>query len=214
MIFLLHKHERVNNSRDIVIPIELDNLLSQATMKPIRQEKTKITYDHIINASSTIMGDNENDFYMKKINQLSTKVNQQAQLIKERDAEIKRLKSTSIGMLTDEAAREYILFFADQVRQQTTAYKFNGNLGADTKRLELSLEQINEVLNGKEFIERYFGQVTPKKVHTSLVGCLRNQRGTQKKQQQQGGAHDGDEKDSDGVKQIDNAIEDDNSHGF
>lgn len=38
-----------------------------------------------------------------------------------------------------------------------------------------------------DFLVRYYGplQVDPKKIHISLVGCLRNQRGMQKKQQQQ-----------------------------
>lgn len=37
-----------------------------------------------------------------------------------------------------------------------------------------------------EFLIRYFGslEAEPKKIHTSLVGCLRNHRGLQKKQQQ------------------------------
>ena len=37
-----------------------------------------------------------------------------------------------------------------------------------------------------DFLVRYFGplQVEPKKIHVSLVGCLRNRRGTQKKQRQ------------------------------
>lgn len=37
-----------------------------------------------------------------------------------------------------------------------------------------------------DFLVRYYGplQVDPKKIHVSLVGCLRNHRGIQKKQQQ------------------------------
>ena len=37
-----------------------------------------------------------------------------------------------------------------------------------------------------DFLGRYFGllRVEPKKIHISLVGCLRNHRGTQKKQKQ------------------------------
>ena len=37
-----------------------------------------------------------------------------------------------------------------------------------------------------DFLVRYFGplRVEPKKIHVSLVGCLRNHRGTQKKQKQ------------------------------
>ena len=49
---------------------------------------------------------------------------------------------------------------------------------------KLSLISISYVfLIYLEFLERYFGslEVDPKKVHISLVGCLRNDRGKQKK---------------------------------
>jgi hypothetical protein len=48
-----------------------------------------------------------------------------------------------------------------------------------------------------EFLVRYFGslQVKPKKIHVSLVSCLRNHRGIQKKKQQT--AEDSDHGDTD-----------------
>ncbi|CAF1165016.1 unnamed protein product [Didymodactylos carnosus] len=57
-------------------------------------------------------------------------------------------------MPADQVARDYILYFAEKVRQQTTADKYNGNLAADGKHLGLSLEQFNTVLKMKGGITR------------------------------------------------------------
>lgn len=48
------------------------------------------------NGMETDDGDNS-DYLLRKINQLSLKLSEKSQLLKERDAEIKRLRSTSIS---------------------------------------------------------------------------------------------------------------------
>jgi hypothetical protein len=50
-----------------------------------------------LDASIIITGRDENDVFVDKINELSVKVVQQAQIIKDRDAELRRLRSTMIG---------------------------------------------------------------------------------------------------------------------
>ncbi|CAF4903266.1 unnamed protein product, partial [Rotaria sp. Silwood2] len=109
------------------------------------------------------------------------------------------------------------MYLGDKTRQQSTEYKFTGNLVDEAKTLGINVDQLNEILNSKagttsvardlfqaivpenrrkvdrwnqldedifikeklliEFTERYYGplKVDQKKVHTSLVGCLRNQ---------------------------------------
>ncbi|CAF1589508.1 unnamed protein product, partial [Didymodactylos carnosus] len=66
-----------------------------------------------------------------------------------------------------------------------------------------------------DFMERYYSpvEVNPKKFMQVLSDVFEINV-AQKKQQQQGDAHDGDEKDSYDVEQTDDAIEDENSHRF
>ena len=54
-------------------------------------------FDDVIDQSSELDEDVHIDIYLEKINSLSLKVNQQLSLIKERDDEIKRLRSRTIG---------------------------------------------------------------------------------------------------------------------
>lgn len=219
---------------------------------------------HPLATSIAVDEDNDNDYLLQEIQKLTLKVKEQCQIIKDRDNEIKRLKSTTIssllhlmfasiylpvvGMPTDEAARGYILYLANRIQHSSNGFKYNGNLTVDAKRLGISLAKLNESLNAKnliattardlfkkmipeserqvdhwnqlkpdvlmkekillsmgkisvntvssfsfdllpclDFLERYYGplEVDQKKLHTSLVGCLRNQRSVQKKRNQQ-----------------------------
>ncbi|CAF4345374.1 unnamed protein product [Rotaria sp. Silwood2] len=182
-----------------------------SSTKPNETVKMNTTMVNITESSSTLMEDNEDNCYAQKIRELSNKVKEQEAIIKNQTAEIKRLRTTTLG---------------DKTRQQSTEYKFTGNLVDEPKTLGINVDQLNEILNSKagttsvardlfqaivpenrrkvdrwnqldedifikeklliEFTERYYGplKVDQKKVHTSLVGCLRNQRNTNKKRSQ------------------------------
>ncbi|CAF3612380.1 unnamed protein product [Rotaria socialis] len=134
--------------------------------------------------------------------------------------------SSFLEIPTDQAVRDYICYFADKIKQQTTGHIYTGNLTNDAKRLGIGVEKLIEVLKLKDgissiarqlfkriipesqtsvnhwnqlsagvilkekiligFLGRYYGalEVDPKKIHISLVGCLRNDRGKQKKLKQ------------------------------
>ena len=124
-------------------------------------------FDDVIDQSRELDEDVYNDIYLEKINSLSLKVNQQLSLIKERDDEIKRLRSTTIGkclvrsnrvsrsrsvMPRDQTTREYLCYLADKIRNQTIGHKYAGLLANDAKRLGLRLDQMNEILNSKNGI--------------------------------------------------------------
>jgi hypothetical protein len=82
-----------NISSDVCVsPLSLTTNLNE-------KNKTQTTFDNSFDASIIITDDNENenDVFIDKINQLSGRVNQQAQVIKDRDNELKRLRSTMTG---------------------------------------------------------------------------------------------------------------------
>ena len=74
-------------------------------------ESYQIGFDDAVDPSIDFNDDVNQDIYLEKINALSLKVNQLQLLIKERDLEIKRLRSTTIGKeCRGEAARVLSLF--------------------------------------------------------------------------------------------------------
>ncbi|CAF4143789.1 unnamed protein product, partial [Rotaria sordida] len=199
--------------------------LSSST-KPNEIVKMNTITNNITESSSTLMENNEDNPYAQKIRELSSKVKEQEAIIKNQSAEIKRLQMITIEIPTDEAVQNFLMYLGDKTRQQSTEYKFTGNLVDEAKTLEINLHQLNEILNSQagvtsvardlfqiivpenrrkvdrwnqldedilfkeklliDFMERYYGplKVDQKKVHTSLVGCLRNQRNTNKKRSQ------------------------------
>ncbi|CAF0910775.1 unnamed protein product [Rotaria sordida] len=199
--------------------------LSSST-KPNEIVKTNTVTNNTTESSSTLMENNEDNPYAQKIRELSSKVKEQEAIIKNQSAEIKRLQMITIEIPTDEAVQNFLMYLGDKTRQQSTEYKFTGNLVDEAKTLEINLHQLNEILNSQagvtsvardlfqiivpenrrkvdrwnqldedilfkeklliDFMERYYGplKVDQKKVHTSLVGCLRNQRNTNKKRSQ------------------------------
>ena len=66
-----------------------DAMRSQSSSDPVDLHSNSIQTDDI----------DHSDYLLRKINQLSLKLSELSQLLKERDAEIKRLKSTSISEL-------------------------------------------------------------------------------------------------------------------
>lgn len=157
---------------------------------------------------------------------------------------------------------------ADKIRQNTTGYKYVGNLTKDAETLGIPVAELNEILNSKggvtaiarelfkrivpenkrsvahwnklsnevvlrekqvirkwiikcvcfplnislifsEFLESYYGQleVDSKKMHSSLVGCLRNARGKQKKAQQQIEASNDNNNSDDQLEEIADAVD-------
>ena len=50
---------------------------------------------------------------------------------------------------TEQAVRDYICYFADKIKQQTTGNRYTGNLTHDAKRLGIGVEQLTEVLKLK-----------------------------------------------------------------
>ncbi|CAF4071104.1 unnamed protein product [Rotaria sordida] len=224
--FEVHQENGGNNDN---ILIDVGNCSSFSTTNSNKKNKTQTMFDGTFDASITITDENENgiDIYLDRINQLSLKVQQQAQLLKQRDAEIKRLQSTMIEIPTDQATQDYICHMGDKIRQNTKEHIYVGNLTDDARLLGINVQQLKEILNMEDaitsiareifkkmipehkrtvkhwndlpediilkeklliqFLERYYGplKVVSKKVHISLVGCLRNDRGKQKKMQQQ-----------------------------
>jgi hypothetical protein len=63
-----------------------------------------------------------------------------------------------------------------------------------------------------EFLEQYYGplEVEPKKVHISLVGCLRNHRGKQKKMEQQAEILRNNDTDFNHLQEINDVADEDN----
>ncbi|CAF2706053.1 unnamed protein product [Rotaria sp. Silwood2] len=207
--------------------IDLSNVGSLPSPHLHEKNKSRTTFNGTFDSSTTGTNDNDNDIYVDKINQLSLQLEQQIQITKERDAELKRLRSITIEIPTDQVIRDYICYFADKIKQQTIGHRYIGNLTNDARRLGIGVEKLSEVLNSKaaissvareifkriipveqrsvnhwnklsvevivkekvliEFLERYYGalEVDPKKIHISLVGCLRNHRGKQNKLKQQ-----------------------------
>ncbi|CAF4147042.1 unnamed protein product, partial [Adineta steineri] len=139
---------------------------------------------------------------------------------------------------------------AEKIRQNTTEYKYTGNLSKDAKCLGINVVQLNECLTAKasvttiarnifkkivpenkrtvscwddlpeevllkeqmliKFLKDYFGplEVDSKKVHTSLCGCLRNDRRKQNKLKQRAEIVLNNDKDSSHQEEI-NYVDDD-----
>ncbi|CAF1652964.1 unnamed protein product [Rotaria magnacalcarata] len=206
-----------NNSNTVDV-ISFDSLSTPAAYE---KNKSRTTFESTFDTSIAGTNENGNDIYIDKINELSLQLDQQTQIIKERDAELKRLRSISIEIPTDQAVRDYICYFAGKIKQQTTGHRYTGNLTNDAKRLGIGVEKLIEVLKLKSalssiarelykriiperFLERYYGalEVDPKKIQISLVGCLRNDRGKQKKLKQQVEISANDNNDDDQVEEI------------
>lgn len=120
---------------------------SKTTVETIDGGILNLDFDESIEFLSNTIKDNideESDCLLKEIQKLTLKVKQQSEMIKERDIEIKRLKSTTIsafllflllywiflllGMPTDENARNYIAYVANRIKLSTNGFKYNGNL--------------------------------------------------------------------------------------
>ncbi|CAF2089770.1 unnamed protein product [Rotaria magnacalcarata] len=206
-----------NNSNTVDV-ISFDSLSTPAAYE---KNKSRTTFESTFDTSIAGTNENGNDIYIDKINELSLQLDQQTQIIKERDAELKRLRSISIEIPTDQAVRDYICYFAGKIKQQTTGHRYTGNLTNDAKRLGIGVEKLIEVLKLKSalssiarelykriiperFLERYYGalEVDPKKIQISLIGCLRNDRGKQKKLKQQVEISANDNNDDDQVEEI------------
>ena len=63
----------------------------------MKKNKTETISNSTFDASIIITDDTYNDVFMDKINQLSVRVHQLTKMVKDRDAELKRLRSTMIG---------------------------------------------------------------------------------------------------------------------
>ena len=86
-----------DENNDIHIPASTKYSLSQSRTKPNEQDRINTMIDDEFETSSTVDDDNKNCVYLEKINELATKVQQQSKMIKQQDAEIQRLRSTTIG---------------------------------------------------------------------------------------------------------------------
>lgn len=65
---------------------------------PVYDDHVDDDLDQTHESETTMMELHSNDIYLDKIKMLSLKVNQQSMIIKEKDALIKRLRSTMIGI--------------------------------------------------------------------------------------------------------------------
>ncbi|CAF3836640.1 unnamed protein product [Adineta steineri] len=244
-----------NQQHDDSINYEARNDISDLSFSPTtnlnEKHKSQSTFANTWDTSFTITDDYESDILIDKINQQSAQINRLKQIIKERDIEIKRLRSTTIELPTEQGTRDYICYMADKIRQNTTEYKYTGNLSKDAKCLGIDVVQLNECLTAKasvttiarnifkkivpenkrtvscwndlpeevllkeqmliKFLKDYFGplEVDSKKVHTSLCGCLRNDRGKQNKLKQRAEKVLNNDKDSSHQEEI-NYVDDDN----
>lgn len=164
--------DRLEEAIDAEIDLLLNSTLS-TTIISNEQPSDDLTFDEQIDLRSATIESSENDDHdvlLRELQKLTLKINQKAQLIKERDAEIKRLKLTMIGlsrnsilqekiflslfldMPVDETTREYILHLANKIRHSSAEHKYTGNLLTDAKRLGLKFEQLNQSLDGKHSI--------------------------------------------------------------
>ena len=86
-----------DEDNDVYTPASTEYSLSLRGIVHNEQDKINKIVDEEIETSSTVIEDNENKFYLEKINELATKVQQQSKIIKQKNAEIQRLRSTTIG---------------------------------------------------------------------------------------------------------------------
>ena len=132
------------------------------------KQKSHSTCSNAFDVSIRFDEDNENEFFINKINQLNAQTHQLKLLVQQRDSEIKRLRSTTISMLsslsslafmyfclalpTEQVTRDFICHMSDKIKQSTTEYKYLGNLSKDAQRLGIHVTKLTEFLTSKTSI--------------------------------------------------------------
>ncbi|CAF2527123.1 unnamed protein product [Rotaria sp. Silwood2] len=122
--------------------------------KTNQNNETNTNLDDTVETSSIMEENDDNNVYLEQIKDLTFKVKQQAQMIKQQKAQIQRLILTTIEIPKDQDAQKYILCLGDKIRQQTTKYKYQGSLVNDAKKLGLNHYELNEILALKSGITR------------------------------------------------------------
>lgn len=67
-------------------------------------------------------------------------------------------------MPTDQLTQNYILHFAEQIRQQTKKHQYGDNLAIDAKRLGIPIQQLDEILKIKNSISSMARELFKKSV--------------------------------------------------